>query len=103
MKIGNPFDKPGLAPATANRGNPAEAANGGAESRPPTAAPSRCRPPPPRCSTAAPACRPPGAEFDAEKVDRIRREIEQGSYRVNPEAIADKLLANARELLGRPN
>lgn len=102
MKIGNPFDKPGLAPATANRGSPAEAANGGAEKAADrsTVALSTAATTLLNGSTGVQAA---GAEFDAEKVDRIRREIEQGSYRVNPEAIADKLLTNARELLGRPN
>lgn len=37
--------------------------------------------------------------FDAGKVDRISRQIKDGSYKVNTEAIADKLIANARELL----
>jgi negative regulator of flagellin synthesis FlgM len=40
------------------------------------------------------------ADFDAEKVKRISDAIENGSFKVNPEAIADKLIANAREVLG---
>ena len=39
-------------------------------------------------------------DFDAEKVQRVRDAIANGTYRVNPEAIADKLLANAQDLLG---
>jgi negative regulator of flagellin synthesis FlgM len=39
--------------------------------------------------------------FDAEKVDRIRQSIANGTYQVNHEAIADKLIANAQELLGK--
>jgi negative regulator of flagellin synthesis FlgM len=39
--------------------------------------------------------------FDAAKVERIARAIREGEYQINPEAIADQLLANARELLGR--
>src|SRR5690242_17293640 len=37
------------------------------------------------------------AEFDADKVARISKSIEDGSFKVNPEAIADKLIANAQE------
>jgi len=39
------------------------------------------------------------AEFDAEKVARISKSIEDGSFKINPEAIADKLISNAQELL----
>lgn len=41
------------------------------------------------------------AEFDAEKVQRVAQAIRDGSYRIDPEAIADKLIANAREILER--
>src|SRR4051812_35443555 len=41
------------------------------------------------------------AEFDSAKVSRIAQAIADGSFRVNPEAIADKLIANAQELLGK--
>ncbi len=41
------------------------------------------------------------AAVDAEKVNAVRQSIEQKSYVVNAEAIADKLLANAREMLDR--
>jgi negative regulator of flagellin synthesis FlgM len=39
------------------------------------------------------------AEFDADKVRRISQGIADGTFKVNPEAIADKLIANAQELL----
>lgn len=39
--------------------------------------------------------------FDAAKVARVSQAIKDGSYQVNPEAIADKLIANAQELLAR--
>lgn len=39
--------------------------------------------------------------FDAAKVERVSQAIKDGSYKVNPEAIADKLIANAQELLAR--
>lgn len=42
------------------------------------------------------------ADFDAEKVARISKSIQDGSFKVNPEAIADKLIANAKEVLTKP-
>lgn len=41
------------------------------------------------------------ADIDTDKVNAIRTAIEQGTYVVNPEVIADKLLANAQEMLNR--
>jgi negative regulator of flagellin synthesis FlgM len=41
------------------------------------------------------------ADFDADKVKRISDAIENGTFKVNPEAIADKLIANANEVLGK--
>ncbi len=41
------------------------------------------------------------AEFDAEKVARISKAIDDGTFKINPEAIADKLISNAAELLGK--
>jgi negative regulator of flagellin synthesis FlgM len=42
------------------------------------------------------------ADFDAERVSRIAQAIRDGKFKVNAEAIADKLIANTRELLARP-
>lgn len=39
------------------------------------------------------------ADFDSQKVERIAQAIREGKFQVNAEAIADKLIANARELL----
>ena len=39
--------------------------------------------------------------FDASKVDRIAQAIRDGKFTVNAEAIADRLIANAQELLGK--
>ncbi len=39
------------------------------------------------------------ADFDGEKVERIARAIREGSFHIDAEAIADRLIANAQELL----
>lgn len=39
--------------------------------------------------------------FDHAKVQRIAQAIRDGSFSINPGAIADKLLSNAQEVLGR--
>ncbi|RZL09092.1 MAG: flagellar biosynthesis anti-sigma factor FlgM [Rubrivivax sp.] len=39
--------------------------------------------------------------FDAEKVSRIKQAIDNGTYKINADAIADKLINNAQELLSR--
>lgn len=41
--------------------------------------------------------------FDAAKVEAIKAAIRDGSLKVNPEAIADKLLASVQELLKKPH
>lgn len=39
--------------------------------------------------------------FDAEKVQRIAKAIEDGKFTINADAIADKLIANASEMVNR--
>jgi negative regulator of flagellin synthesis FlgM len=39
--------------------------------------------------------------FDAKKVASVKQAIDDGSYKVDPEVIADKLISNAKELLTR--
>lgn len=41
----------------------------------------------------------PAADFDAERVKAMRAAIESGTFRVNAEAIADRLLSDAQEAL----
>lgn len=104
MKIGNPLDKPGLAPASSGRAAEATAAKAkAAGSSAPTSSTVEL-------STAASALlrgndgvQAANADFDTAKVERISDAISQGKFTVNPEAIADKLLANAQELLSRPH
>lgn len=39
--------------------------------------------------------------FDQAKVERIAQAIRDGKFSINPDAIADKLLSNAQEVLDR--
>jgi negative regulator of flagellin synthesis FlgM len=41
------------------------------------------------------------ANFDAEKVERMSQAIRDGSFKVDAGAVADKLIANAREQLAK--
>ena len=106
MKIGTPPDKPSLAtpgPADAaasstRPGGPGATALAPAAGRALDAPSARVE----LSSAAAALLGPAGTpEFDAEKVARLSKAIEDGSFKVDPQAIADKLIANAQELLGR--
>src|SRR2546423_15030711 len=42
-----------------------------------------------------------GSDFDVKKVEEIRTAIAEGRFKVNADAIADKLLSSVSELLGK--
>jgi negative regulator of flagellin synthesis FlgM len=92
MKIGS-YD---TTPAAANTTAAERKATPQARTAGPAAEPSATV----QLSSAAVAASGDGS-FDTAKVDRIAQSIRDGNYQVTPEAIADKLIANARELLGR--
>lgn len=99
MKIGNPADKP--APPVAGNGAPA-GANGTAPAAGAIPAQADASAKIELSNTAATLLTSGAtAEFDAEKVARITKAIEEGTFKINPEAIADKLISNAAELLGK--
>ncbi|MDE2612711.1 MAG: flagellar biosynthesis anti-sigma factor FlgM [Burkholderiales bacterium] len=91
MKIG-PLEAKPLAPASGTERKPASAATGAAE---PSAKVE--------LSGAASALAGAAADptFDTAKVQRIAGAIRDGKFEVNPGVIADKLIANAQDLLGR--
>lgn len=99
MKIGSPPEKPTSVPATAGRAASGESAKA---STAPGSAESSAQVE--LSSTAAnliSGVAQASPEFDTEKVARISKAIADGKFTVNPEAIADKLIANAQELLSK--
>lgn len=104
MKIGSPAEKP-TAPATTTAAP--SSARTAAESAAATPQAAEASAQVELSSTAAKLLSgAPGAsgDFDAEKVERISGAIERGEYKINAEAIADKLIANAAEVLnGTPS
>jgi negative regulator of flagellin synthesis FlgM len=103
MKIGSPAEKP--APAVITNGAPAANGNAAANAGPvavsaDTGADASAKI---ELSNTASALLSGGAsgEFDAEKVARLSKAIDDGTFKINPEAIADKLIANAQELLSK--
>ncbi len=96
MKIGSLDKQAVAAPAVANE----RKSNGAAPAAGAAAEPSAKV----ELSSAASVLSAGGdGDFDAEKVERVAQAIRDGKFEVNAEVIADKLIANAQELLGRGN
>lgn len=96
MKIGSFDSSKPVAPAAA----PAAERKGAAAAVPSAAAPASAQVAlSPEAELLVQAAADPS--FDAAKVERIATAIRNGQYRINPDAIADKLIVNAEELLGR--
>ncbi|MEO8081659.1 MAG: flagellar biosynthesis anti-sigma factor FlgM [Caldimonas sp.] len=101
MKIGHPADKPpaptpGTTPAV-EVAKPAHASTAAASAAPAAADPSATVA---LSSTASTLLSGGGSgEFDARKVEHMTASIAGGTFKVNAETIADKLIANAQELL----
>lgn len=47
------------------------------------------------------AARTSASDIDTQKVESVKAAIQDGTFTVNPEAIADKMLADAKEILQR--
>ena len=103
MKIGSPADTPPLAPTAAGRTPSGEAAvkTPAAPATPSTAEASAQVEISSAAATLMKSVDASSAEFDADKVARISQAVADGSFKVDPAAIADKLIANAQELLTR--
>ena len=102
MKIGHPADKTlPLQPSTTSQAasaDSAKAAHAPAAPTPAIGASAKVE-----ISSTASTLLAGGssAEFDSAKVGRISDAVAAGTFKPNPEAIADKLISNARELLGK--
>ena len=94
MKIGQVDNKPAAQPTPGERKN-LPAAVGGAAAPEPSAKVA--------LSAAASVLSAAAADpiFDTAKVDRIAQAIRDGKFKPDAEAIANKLITNAEELLGR--
>ena len=103
MKIGNPAEKPLAVVPTTSHGAGVDAAKAGSSTA--AAAATTTGTPDPSAtvelSSTAAALLSGSTPFDAEKVARISQAIAEGSFKVNPEVIADKLIGNAQELLSK--
>ena len=91
MKIGPLESKPAATTVSERKSPPATAQAGTAPSAQGALSPA--------ASALAGAGTDPA--FDTAKVERVAQAIRDGKFTVNPEAIADKLILNAAELLGR--
>ena len=98
MKIGQFENKAAVSPAVSEQ-KPGVASSGAADAPAASSAEPSAKVELSDTVTALAAGNADGV-FDAEKVDRISAAIRDGKFTVNPEAIADKLIDNAHELLG---
>ena len=104
MKIGNPAEKPIALPTPGTQAAAAESSKAGhAHSAAPAAAHGTDPSATVALSSTASTLLSGGtsSEFDADKVARMSEAIAGGTFKVNAGAIADKLIANAQELLSK--
>ena len=92
MKIG-PLETKPLVPASAPERKGGSTSATAAKDAPPSAQVE--------LSAAALTSVPADPTFDTAKVERIAHAIREGNFKINSEAIADKLIQNAQELVGR--
>jgi len=103
MKLGSPADKPAAVSTPATPSTTTPAATGGAPN--PVVPPVPATEPSAKVALSDAASKllaqdtAPSNDFDADKVARISSAIDNGTFKVDAGAIADKLIANATEVL----
>ena len=103
MKIGHPADKPVTLPVSGGQTSAVDSTKVGSAG----AAPAGVTGTPDASatveisSTASTLLSSGTSEFDAHKVGLVSDAIASGTFKVHPEVIADKLISNAQELLGK--
>lgn len=101
MKVNNLSDKPsGLAPTGKPTERPSAAKTGAAQPEAPVSGGVTVSLSPVTQTMTNGVARSGTDVFDTEKVQAMRTAIENGSFSVNSEAVAEKMLTNAREMLG---
>lgn len=95
MKIGNPMDKALGVSGTRSEGAASTSTSGKASGATGVGESAKVT----LSSAAAGLMDNSDGSFDAGKVASVKQAIDSGSYKVNHEAIADKLISNAKELL----
>lgn len=101
MKIGNTSAPAGINPTGAATTSSRPAGEGGAVQGTASANKADGSATVELSSTARALMEAADGSFDAQKVEQVRQSISDGTYKINADAIADKLIANAREVLGK--
>lgn len=96
MKIGSTDSKPAVSPSGVDRKTSDPIKTDGSKKVPEPSAKVELS-----ASASVLAAAQADPTFDAVKVDRIAQAIRDGKFEVNADAIADKLIQNAQELLSR--
>lgn len=106
MKIGTPLDKP-LVPSGTGKAAPKDplgprgAPSDLASAAPAASATENTKVSLSTAALAASAGSSVSGDFDAAKVAAFQQAIQSGKFKADPEAIADRLLSNAQELMSR--
>jgi len=103
MKIGNPADKPVAVQAPGSQAAATEASKAGQAHAASVGTPGTDPSATVALSSTASTLLSGGtsSDFDADKVARMSQAIAGGTFKINADAIADKLIANAQELLSK--